>query len=106
MIKTTILAALIGIGIAGCGHGAPAHEPPTPAPTQKVIQEDDPAWNCLTRGNRRCGPSFVPLTEEDKEQMDEGEVPSRTRQSNYAGCLIEWADTDTVVCPDGYLWHS
>lgn len=30
---------------------------PAPAPEVPVIQEDDPAWNCLVHGNKVCGPN-------------------------------------------------
>lgn len=70
----------------------------TPGP---VIQEDDPRWNCLTMGNRTCGPAYVALSP----------VWVRALAQEHPGydpalCLVNVDDTTTLACQDGWVEQS
>jgi len=68
--------------------------PVTSSPVQ--IFDDEPGWNCLTMGNRVCGPDYIPFVE---PVTDEAGIV-------HTGCLIMVGETSTLVCPDGYVSQS
>lgn len=55
------------------------------------VAEDEPGWNCLTMGNRRCGPDWKPA-----HRVIDG----------HRDCLWLIGDTTLVACPDGYVTTS
>lgn len=68
------------------------------APHVATVTEDDPAWNCLTMGNLRCGPDWVPLPQVIAHQI------GLDVDGDQAGCLwLAGATTSYVVCPDGFV---
>jgi len=78
----------------------PATPTPTITPTQvrEFIAEDDPRWNCMTMGNKDCGPEWDLIT-------DQGVVEDIT-PTEGARCLIRVADTSLIVCDDGTMTTS
>lgn len=70
---------------------------------QQGITEEDPRWNCLTMGNLRCGPTYVPVSPEQADNLSEGEQGSAYP---WESCLIDIDATTTVVCPDGTVVTS
>lgn len=111
-MKRPILSTLAAVGIGaaaafGLAYGID-HDPDL-APTPKshgvtatpTIAEDDPAWNCLTMGNRTCGPDYVPVDAEMADALMEASDQPVTYR--WEACLADYG-TDgayTVVCPDG-----
>lgn len=66
--------------------------------------EDEPGWNCLTMGNLTCGPTYVPVVTAvlgDGSLLTDALVEGE--RQDWSGCLIEFGDTSTIVCPDGYV---
>lgn len=95
-------AALVGIGaglvVSACGADA-SHTvlvPPSTTVTLERITEDDPAWNCLTMGNRRCGPDWLAFP-----------APIADRHDIYhSRCMVNLRDPIGQVqvnCADGYV---
>ena len=78
-----------------------------PVETTPVIHEDEPGWNCLTMGNKVCGPSFVPV---ETATLGDGspllDVLTEGERQDWTGCLIQFGDTTYIVCPDGYVESS
>lgn len=59
--------------------------------------EDDPTFNCLTDGNRTCGPDWQPLPEEVYPDLG---------VSDDEQCVWLIGDTTTVACSDGQVFTS
>lgn len=112
MKRVTIAAAALAVAaFVAAVSVAQADDWPTPAPTVTVtvtapvtpstppapVAEDDPAWNCLTMGNHRCGPEWEPFPSPAVEGPD---------GTQHTGCLIRFGDTSFIVCPDGYTDES
>lgn len=78
----------------------------TIAPTP-TIEEDDPRWNCMTMGNRICGPDWEPVKPELGDALSEGSDKPFTFR--WEDCKVKWenedgtaySDATIVVCPDG-----
>ena len=76
--------------------------PPLHRYTRVAVTEDDPGWNCLTMGNRRCGPAYRPIP-------DAVALSLRTTEGgDWTACEAEiLADrVVTVVCSDGRVATS
>ena len=103
-----VLATAGGI-LAGVqlGHASPPPDPVTvsvtiPAWADAGLSEDDPGWNCLTMGNRVCGPEYGPVTTELADVLAEGDDPDRV----WEACVYAaTGDVLTIACPDGYVAH-
>lgn len=108
-MKYLIPGALL-LAVTAC---APTQASRLPIPTPKAptttttefIAEDDPRWNCLTMGNRTCGPDFVPVTQELADALAEGAKEDATTY-DWESCLVKYGDTTYIVCPDGYTETS
>lgn len=87
---------LAGQAFAGASEPVVLIDPANPADStiSATVNEDEPGWNCLTMGNRICGASYVPADPEWSAEPD---------GTTHEDCLVEIADTSTVVCPDGYV---
>lgn len=57
-----------------------------------TIHEDDPRWDCLTMGNRVCGPNWQPIDA----------VPYVHDRS--VTCLWDSVYTGSVACDDGEVF--
>lgn len=62
-----------------------------------TITEDDARWNCLTMGNRVCGPQWQPLPEA---------MYSRIGISDDETCVWLVDETTLVACTDGQVVAS
>lgn len=73
-----------------------------------AVQEDDPRWNCMTMGNRICGPNWKPVPQELGDALAEGvsEAPENADTRDWEACLVDEGDTTYIVCPDGYTMTS
>lgn len=88
---------------------APAVTKPAP---RETISEDDWQWNCLTMGNKMCGPDWVPVDHELADALAEGDDDGndypweacKVRFENEDGTA--YSDATIVVCPDGKLVTS
>lgn len=89
--------------IATCGSDAECEAAWGDAPTEDGITEEDPRWNCLTMGNGVCGPTYVPVTPEQADNLSEGDEGG---DFPWESCLIDIDSTTTVVCPDGTVVTS
>ena len=59
-VSTAALVGLIVFGDPIWNQSAPNNPEPV-TPTQPVLQEDDPGWDCATMGNKTCGsPELIP----------------------------------------------
>lgn len=67
--------------------------------TANTVEEDSPEWNCLTMGNKVCGPGYTPLPPEMYLDVFMPEALPKV-------CLWEVADTTTIVCTDGTVVTS
>lgn len=117
LIRATVRIAAVGVIAGGAAAGlvygidtdpdlAPTpHATVTPGNREsQTITEDDPRWNCITMGNRVCGPDWVPV--EDATMADGSPwldvLTEGTDKTDWAGCLLWHTDEATaVVCPDG-----
>jgi hypothetical protein len=74
----------------------------------ETIEEDEEGWNCMTMGNGLCGPTYHKVTQELGDSLAEGsdEWPEYAASRDWESCLIEIADTSTIVCPDGFVTTS
>lgn len=84
---------LTGQALAGASEPVTLIDPAHPTDSLISVSEDSPEWNCLTMGNRECGPDWTPA---DPEWSAE---PDGTR---HDGCLVSIGETTYLVCPDGY----
>jgi hypothetical protein len=114
-LTETVTGIAVGLALAvglvyGIDHDHDLEPTPsqvgTPAPIVEVetITEDDVRWNCLTMGNRVCGPDYVPVTTEQADNLAEGDNPPGWLASDYPweSCLND-TGTGLVVCPDGLV---
>lgn len=92
-MKRLALLLLSAALLTGCG--AATATPPATTPTASAIEEDDPNWNCLTDGNRVCGPNPIQRVEAwgmfqtDKVPAD---VLREAFQVTYMGTAMEGID--------------
>jgi hypothetical protein len=77
----------------------------TPTDTPRIT-EGDPHWNCLTMGNHRCGPNYKMV--DDLPNTSNWIATIRDEHHGYDPyrCLVDIADTTTIVCQDGWVWQS
>lgn len=94
-------AALVGIAglvVSACG-ADPSHTvlvPPSSTATLERITEDDPQWNCLTMGNRECGPDWTAFPQPIADRHD----------VFHPKCMLNMRDPVGQVrvnCVDGYV---
>jgi len=108
-IATAITCAALGaLFAAGCIYAADADDlagPQPPALETTTIQEDDPRWNCMTMGNRICGPNWNLVPQELADALAEGGAPDATTR-DWEVCRVRLDDTTIVVCPDGWVETS
>lgn len=92
---------LMGQAFAGAGEPVRLMDPANPSDSLisavSTVNEDDPEWNCLTMGNRECGPDFIPAPTDWTTEPD---------GTTHQDCLALIGDTTYVVCPDGYTTTS
>lgn len=92
--RTAVIALAFAIPLGWNANIAiDAMHPATPTPIPS-ISEDDPNWNCLTMGNRQCGPDWVPVPAANATDI------------GHAGCYWSIGPTTWVACPDGYVTNS
>lgn len=95
IVGACLLSALAG-GLIG--HARLDNDLATQATTVKapVVTEDDWRWNCLTMGNRHCGPRWVPVSDDLDNLLDAVERPDQWQR------CVTWNDgeVDLVACPD------
>lgn len=120
-VSMAVIGAVGTVALAWAAGINPLHLSTTPAPSQVVtataspteaqeidcwddascatstITEDDPRWNCLTMGNRRCGPAWTPVPEA---------VYPSLPVSDDEQCVWLVGDTTTIVCSDGQVFTS
>lgn len=65
------------------------------------VDEDMPGFNCLTMGNRKCGPDWKPLPDDVFAEIMDGETQTAT---DY--CLWLTGETTLIVCSDGFTTTS
>jgi len=66
MKRLVITFAAAALALTGCGAAQATPAPAktiTATPAAATIQEDDPAWDCATMGNRICGANPLERTE-------------------------------------------
>lgn len=80
-------------------------DPAPVAPAAVHVEEDSPGWNCLTMGNRVCGPAFVPVSQDLGDALAEGDDPAATTR-DWESCMVNEGDTTFIVCPDGFVETS
>jgi len=98
MKKYLALLALALTMLTGCAASAVA-DTKTPIPAVDNdgpgIQEDDPAWDCWTMGNRTCGANPIQRTEA-WGLFDTSDVPADTLREafkvTYRGLALEGVD--------------
>lgn len=74
-------------------HTVPVHQQVGPQFTlDHKVTEDDPQWNCLTMGNRQCGPAWSP-------------APAHL-VPGHRHCWWRVGPTSYFACPDGYVTTS
>ena len=86
----------------------PSKSTPSPVVSHTVspstISEDDPNWNCLTMGNKICGPTWETIKLHSTTELALKNSEDATQ--DWSKCLIHFDDTTTIVCPDGKVYHS
>jgi hypothetical protein len=97
----TVLGLLLTGLVFAIGWHYVSKDAPAPKETQ-TITEDDPRWNCLTMGNRKCGPDYKPVPKGLAEALYEG-VDTK---EDWTKCLVNFGDTTVIVCPDGRVETS
>jgi len=103
-VNTILVAGFV----AGCAHAAVQPGPDAPPTTSRhvTITEDDPRWNCLTMGNRTCGPRYHMVDDVPNPVGWRQAIVGDMREADPYRCLIDISDTTTIVCQDGKVWHS
>lgn len=122
MKRTLVATALIAVAVAGCAptsaNVSEGRNTPIGTPTQStapvVVEEDDPRWNCMTMGNKVCGPVFVPVSSiaglgDALAEGDDATTPTGTNTAptrNWEACMVWEGDTTYIHCPDGFTTTS
>jgi hypothetical protein len=109
-MRYLILLPLLALGTACASPYAPQGGSPLPTTSTTIdnddpIFEDDPRWNCLTMGNRTCGPNYQPVDQPLADALAEGAKDDATTY-DWESCLVAYGDTTIIVCPDGYVETS
>jgi len=100
---------IIGLPLlAGCNNSGPGEHPKGPtgqtgAVTVKpqVTEEDLYHFNCLTMGNRKCGPKWQILDTGWK-----GQVRFENPKQDPTNCKVLVGDTTYIDCPNGRIYTS
>lgn len=72
---------------------------------ERIVQEDDRDWNCLTMGNGVCGKVYRPVRQGLADALAEGGSPNATTRDWEGTCLVRrWPTEVELVCADG--WHE
>ena len=104
-VKRLSVACLLSLlAGAGIGHALmPSDLATTPSASPSVtveapkITEDDWRWNCLTMGNKVCGPGWTFVDDELDSLLDDVEYPS-----TWQACITRNdGEVDLIVCGDG-----
>jgi len=98
-VRGWLMGALVvaAFGVGGTAEGDVVLTVPAPTvASAPVIFDDEPGFNCLTMGNRMCGPDYVPFPEPVTDEV--GTV--------HVDCLIMVGESSTLVCRDGYVSQS
>lgn len=67
----------------------------------QVTEEDLFHFNCLTMGNHKCGPTWLPIDVGWREQ-----VVLDNPSQDPKGCLVLVGDTTYIDCPNGRIYTS
>lgn len=54
-VASVVLVLVVGAALADPPIGSETTIVPAPGEPRR-IEEDDPGWDCMTMGNRKCGP--------------------------------------------------
>lgn len=101
-----LILACLGSSLAFPAETTPVASPATmatltPRPTGSPVAEDDLRFNCLTMGNRLCGPSWIPVPRDLYGPLNE-----TVADRDWRDCLIHYGDTTVVACADGGVYTS
>lgn len=90
---------LAGQAMAGSAEPVVLIDPANPSDSLITSEpaEDEPGFNCLTMGNRICGPDWQPADPEWSAEPD---------GTTHEDCLVLIGETTYLVCPDGYTTES
>ena len=74
---------------------------PAPAEGEAGITDDSPGFNCLTMGNRVCGPGWERVPDDVYASIYNGNLPTDTDYCVWStGALV------TIACTDGMVTTS
>jgi len=114
-IAIAVTATIAG-SISGCSHNSPSKVMPknratvgvsqklpqgAQNPISKVTEEDLYHFNCLTMGNRKCGPKWQILDAGWK-----GQVRFENPKQDPTNCKVLVGDTTYIDCPNGKIYTS
>ena len=75
--------------------------PDTSTIPEGAMDEDMPGFNCLTMGNRKCGPDWKRLPDDVFAEIMDGEQQTAT---DYCVWLTD--ETTLIACSDGFTTTS
>jgi hypothetical protein len=74
--------------------------------TEVTIREDSQSWNCLTMGNRTCGPTYQMVDDTSHPEVWKAMILDDHNGYDPYRCLVQVADTTKIVCQDGWTETS
>ena len=111
--RASLIAASVGLSLIALMGSANAAPPPATAPSLAQVAEDDPAWDCLTMGNRMCGDPDGKYAKEAWAAWDKAQAWKhlRTAATNtrveYVGYAKRHPDVDALselAVPSRHGW--